>query len=177
MGDKKLGESFAKSEGFGRGRPSNLDDSQLLARKHKITHNFCIHFPIFTKRHKLAGDSALTAYICAKWHSPIAPPSSGWKRHFVYTPRIWSNFSYTFNDNGFKLGQLTLKPWGIKSYKNFFQNLKGVAMAGRRRSCYGVCGLKAISSSQGHETWHTCPCWRPHMYLKNIVCGRRKMAL
>ena len=85
MGDYTLGKSFPKSEGCVRGRPSNFDDSLLLATKHKATHNFCIHFPIFTKLHRLARDSALTAYICAYWQSPIAPPTGGWKHHFVYT--------------------------------------------------------------------------------------------
>ena len=74
-------------------------------KKHKVTHNLCIHCSIFTKLHRLARDSALTVYTCAYWNSPIAPPAGGWKRHSVSTPRIWSNSSYRFNVNGFRLGQ------------------------------------------------------------------------
>jgi len=50
------------------------------------------------------------------------------------------------------LDQITLQPLGINSYENLFQSLKVVAVAGRRKLCDAVCGLKAISSSQGHET-------------------------
>ena len=78
-----LKESFPKSEGCGRGRPSNFEDSLLLATKHKVTYNFCIHCPIFTKLHRLHLCSTQNAYICQKLHMLIAPPAGGQKRHFL----------------------------------------------------------------------------------------------
>jgi len=45
------------------------------------------------------------------------------------TPRIWSNSSYKFNVDGFKLGVLTLNSWGIKTCDQIFEIVKGVSVA------------------------------------------------
>ena len=57
----------------------------------------------------------------------------------VSTPRIWSNSSYTFHTTGFKLGHVTLKLWGTKSYGNLSQTLKCVAVAKPQSSTTGHC--------------------------------------
>ena len=90
--------------------------------------------PIFTKLHRLARDSALTAYICAYWHSAIAPPAGAWKRKFVSTPRIWSNSSYRCNATD----SLLFSRGGLKVRRIFSKSLKGVAVADPQtlRTCY-----------------------------------------
>ena len=89
----------------------------------------------------------------------------------VCTPRIWSNSSYTFHTTGFKLGQVTLKPWGITDLGKLSQTLKGVAMAKPQSSMTGRCWpwktKKLITPTymiQSTPNFIGCPWAPPRMY-------------